>query len=236
MAMMKKSMLALALAGIVAAQSSVVSVFFPDSDEQALVGSIIHSDASKTTLAVSCPSGEDQNSCGFADSITVTVGPSTFRAQESFESLTVELDCVITGTTAATCKETFVGPADLIDSDADGTSLVPASETAAAANTQITTTAITTTLASSDIAYIPVTITTGSGASGSGASSSASASASAASATGSSTATSTSGSSTSSGSATPSSNSNSGAGKTDARLLALGATGAGFIGLIIALL
>jgi hypothetical protein len=40
---MMKPVLALAFAGIVAAQSSVITVFFPDADEQPLLGSIIAS-------------------------------------------------------------------------------------------------------------------------------------------------------------------------------------------------
>ncbi|EXJ94174.1 hypothetical protein A1O1_02567 [Capronia coronata CBS 617.96] len=241
---MKSSAVAVILAGVVAAQSSVVSIFFPDVDEQQLVGSIVSSDASKTTIAVSCPTGTDDTDCGFADTLTVTVGPSTFRVEETFESLTVELECALTGTTAATCEETYVGPAYMIDSD-QGDSAALTATALDDINTQITTTAVTTTLSSTDIVFLPVTITAGPG-SGAVASASASASASPSASTASTTAaispsthggTSSGGpSTTTSGSTTPSVDSNSGAGKVDARLLAVSAAGVGLVGLIVTLL
>jgi len=50
MSLAKKSAVAMALAGAVSAQSSsVVNIFFPDIDNQALVGSIITSVSSDPT-------------------------------------------------------------------------------------------------------------------------------------------------------------------------------------------
>ncbi|KIX04451.1 uncharacterized protein Z518_05319 [Rhinocladiella mackenziei CBS 650.93] len=228
--------LTLTLAGIVSAQSSVVNIFFPGADQQTLVGSIIASDSSKTTMAVACPSDADTFDCGLIEPITVTVGSSTFHAEESFETISVTLDCAVTGTTAATCEETYVGPAGLIETDIDSLTA-----TDATINTQVTTTATTTTLSQTEIAFIPVTISAGAvsnASAGTGATGSASTTA----ATGSSetqsadSASGTSSSSSSSGSATPPTESGNGAAKSGFRVLASTAAGAGLIGLTIALL
>ena len=190
-------------------------------------------------MVVACPTDADSNDCGFAEPITVTVGSSTFHAEESFETISVVLDCAVTGTTAATCEETYVGPADLLETD-----IGTLSATDVLTNTQLTTTAVTTTLSQSEIAFLPVTITAfaGSGASiGGGESGSAFASTSAR--TGSSSGTSTAPSlsrtsvatSSSAGSATSSSNS-SGGSRDGPLVLALTAATAGLIGLTILLL
>lgn len=113
-------------------------------------------DASVTTMKLSCPDGEDSVACGFAEPVTVTAGPSTFHAEEAFESISVVLDCQVTGTTEATCVETYVGPAGLIE-DMDSATDDPYT------NTDITTTTVTTVLSPSDMAWIPVTITAGGG-------------------------------------------------------------------------
>src|ERR1700761_6559768 len=102
--MKKRAAVALIFAGMANAQSSsVISVFFPDTDPQTLVGSLIASvcarcssvfcmthadlfqqDASKTTVAFGCPSGTDPNECGFGTGqITATVGSSTLVATET---------------------------------------------------------------------------------------------------------------------------------------------------------
>jgi len=243
MGVMKNSAIALALAGVVAAQSSVISVFLPGTDDQTLLGSIITSDASKTTMAIACPTDADADACGFPEPITVTVGPSTFHAEESFESTSVVLDCAVSGTTAAVCAETYVGPAGLIATDI--------SAAASSFDTSVTTTAVTTTLSSTDVAFIPVTIvTTALGdASSNTASLGASASASTASATGTSgtqstasasgstgsSSTGTSSASSTGGAVTPSSDSNEGASKGVSRTLAIAAAGAGLLGLIVLL-
>ncbi|KAJ9501350.1 hypothetical protein H2202_003144 [Exophiala xenobiotica] len=243
MAVMKKAGLVLALAGVVAAQSSsVVNIFLPGADSQTLLGSIIKSDSSKTTMAIACPTDADSVDCGFAGPITVTVGPSTFHAQESFESTSVVLDCKMTGTTAAMCAETFVGPAGLLATDI---SSLTASD--ASFDTSLTTTATTTTLASTDMAYIPITLTdslgddttlsttAASGASGSASTASGTGS-SATQTTGSSSTTSGSSGTSSSGRASPSSDTNSGANRGDSRMLGCAAVGAGLVGLTIMLL
>ncbi|KAI1608084.1 hypothetical protein EDD36DRAFT_423511 [Exophiala viscosa] len=258
MTIAKAPALLLALAAVVAAESSIISVFFPGADQQTLLGSIVKSlkpanrvvggqDASKTTMAVGCPTDVDADDCGFPTPITVTVGPSTFYASEAYESTSAIIDCQLTGTTAGVCAETYVGPADLFE-DTD-TSLLTASD--ASSDDSITTTATTVTLSSTDMVYIPVTLTTGAlqvisdsaastGATGSEStpqvtgttSSSGSQTAESTAATGSTTGSTNSGTTTSSGtSATGSSGSTNGASKGDSRMMACGAVGAAVVGL-----
>jgi hypothetical protein len=101
-----------------------------------------------------CASGSDSNNCGFGDSnITVTYGPSTFIATETISSDTVAFDCTLTGTTSGVCKQTYIGPAGDLDLTATDSS---APKTY---NTAITTEVTTATLASTDFAFVPVTIT-----------------------------------------------------------------------------
>ncbi|KAL6248376.1 hypothetical protein RBB50_004631 [Rhinocladiella similis] len=241
MVTMKTTGLALTLAGVAAAQSqSVISVFFPGADSQTLLGSVIKSDSSKTTMAVACPSDAGSTDCGIDGPITVTVGPSTFHAEESFESTSVVLDCTVSGTTAAACAETFVGPAGLIATDAPSLT-----NTEASFDTSITSTATSTTLGPTDMSYIPITLTdslgddsgllttasTGASGSSSTASSTAGSSSSSSSATSSSSGT----SGTSSGSASPTGDSSNGASGGGFRMLTWSAMGAGLVGLTIML-
>lgn len=112
-------------------------------------------DASQTTIAVACPTDSSSDSdldCGFDEPITVTVGPSTFHAEESFEGVTAILECSLDGSSSAICAETYIGPAYLIDSDLDLT----ASD--ATTNTALITTATSTSLSGTDIVFIPVTL------------------------------------------------------------------------------
>ncbi|KAJ9639095.1 uncharacterized protein PV06_07352 [Exophiala oligosperma] len=242
MVAIKTTGLALTLAGAAAAQSSsVVSVFFPGLDSQTLLGSVIKSDSSKTTMAVACPSGTDSNDCGIVGAITVTVGASTFHAQESFESTSVIIDCKVSGTTAADCAETYVGPAGLIATDAPSLT-----NTDASFDTSITSTVTSTTLGPTDMSYVPVTLTDslgdGSGSSttastgASGSSSTASATSGGASSSSSSKTSGSSGTSSGSGSATPTADNNNGASGGDSRMLAWSAMGAGLVGMMIMLL
>ena len=187
-------------------------------------------------MVIQCPIGADPDNCGFPEPITVTVGPSTFRAEESFETLTAVVDCKVTGTTAALCEETYVGPADLIETDTDFLTATDAS-----LNTQITTSAVTTALSQSDIAFIPVTITAlakSSASAGAGASESASTAPTTASGTQTTDSTSgTSGSSTSTGgSASPSNDSNNRASRGSSGMLALTAVSVWLTGLAIFIL
>lgn len=188
-------------------------------------------------MAVAC-AGTDDDACGFTEAVTVTVGPSTFHAEEAFESTSVVLNCEVTGTTEAVCEETYVGPAALLATDLDS---LTASD--ATINTAITTTAVTTTLSASEIVYIAVTLTSdlGNASSNTASESGSTASGSTASATGSTTSSAT-GSSDTGASSTTSSGSNSGsssgnaASRADSRWFAGAAAGTGLIGLMILLL
>lgn len=176
MAIMKNPILVATIASVVAAQTStVVPVFFPGAEGQSFIGSVITSvssnsaslllccrsvklicdaaqDASQTTIAVACPTDVDSNDCGFDEPITVTVGPSTFHAEESFEGITAILECSLDGSSSALCAETFIGPAYLVDSDLDLTASDATTDTA------LITTATSTSLSGTDIVFIPVTL------------------------------------------------------------------------------
>ncbi|ETI20866.1 hypothetical protein G647_07209 [Cladophialophora carrionii CBS 160.54] len=150
---------ALAFAGMVSAQSSsVISVFLPDTDQQTLVGSLVASDATKTTVAFGCPAGEDSSDCGFGlGQVTATFGSSTLIYTQTLDLLTLGLDCAVTGTTAAVCAQTYIGPAGYLESDTATDDSLTATD--ASFNTQLTTSVSTTALSASDIAFIPITLT-----------------------------------------------------------------------------
>jgi hypothetical protein len=111
-------------------------------------------DSTRTTLMFGCASGSDSDNCGFGDSnITVTYGPSTFIATETISNDTVAFDCTLTGTISGVCKQTYIGPAGDLDFTATD------SGAPITYNTAITTEVTTTILASTDFAFVPVTIT-----------------------------------------------------------------------------
>ncbi|OQU99132.1 hypothetical protein CLAIMM_04810 isoform 2 [Cladophialophora immunda] len=239
MVAMKKSALALAMAAAVSAQnSSVINVFIPDADDQTLLGSLIASDASKTTMAISCPTNADMSECGFGpDAVTITFGPSTFRAAETLDPLSLVLDCNVKGTTAATCTETYIGPADILDTE---TATATDSSTVTDTDTKMITTTTTTVLSQSEIVFIPVTITAfadssnNTGASTTGASGSASTASSTGSESSGAASSSTSTSTSATGIATDQGSSGVRIGATRWELVS--AAGAGLIGLTLILL
>lgn len=207
---------ALAQSNTATAQGPVVSVFLLDTDPQALVGSIVKSDSSKTTIALSCPEGESADECGFPSSVTIVAGPSTFRASITLDSVTADIGCKIHGSTvSAVCSETLTGPAGYFA--LGGTASRADLSTETGTGTSITTSSTSTTLHGSDISYYPVTITAGAGI---------------ASGTAEATSTSASGSATSTGSAASASGSNT------ANSLTVGMSGgvAGLVGLLMAVL
>lgn len=201
-------------------------------------------DASQTTLVVACPTGSSETAtdlsaeCAFDEPITVTVGPSTFYAEEAYESLSAIIDCKVDGTSAATCAASYVGPEYLLETDL---SVLTASDFST--NTAITTSATTTVLSGTDIAFVPVTLTDDLGAAETGASAGASTASQTSTrgsgtSSGSSTATASGASRTGSAtgssattSATTTAQSGNGAGRTDVRALAFTALGAGLLGL-----
>jgi hypothetical protein len=102
-------------------------------------------DASKTTVAFGCPSGTDPSECGFGTGIvTATFGPSTLVVTDIDAGLTATLNCAVEGVTAATCTQTYIGPADFL-----GEATATAETTVT--NTAITTIVTTTTLGPSDM-------------------------------------------------------------------------------------
>ena len=167
---MKSAAVALALISVASAQSSsIISVFLPDTDQQTLVGSLVASvcshsfwssgntwtylsaqDASKTTIAFGCPSGVDSSDCGYgAGQVTATFGPSTFLATEILDPLTVTLNCAVSGTTAASCIQTYVGPIGVFNAATATDDSLTATDTSF--NSQITTSVTTTILAQTDM-------------------------------------------------------------------------------------
>ncbi|EXJ75302.1 uncharacterized protein A1O5_01998 [Cladophialophora psammophila CBS 110553] len=174
-------------------------------------------------MAISCPTNADMTECGFGpDAVTITYGPSTFLAAETLDPLSLMLDCNLKGTTAATCTETYIGPADILDAV---TATATDSSTATDTSTKLITTTTTTVLSQSELVFIPVTITAfGDSSSNTGASGSASTAAS----TGSAAA-----SSSGSGSSTVQSNNGGSVGATRWELVS--AAGAGLIGLTLML-
>ncbi|OAF55696.1 hypothetical protein VC83_07756 [Pseudogymnoascus destructans] len=110
------SLVGLALATVSAAQKATVTLFVPSTDEQPLVASIIGSDATATTYAVSCDPGAEAQDCGVEGTITLTEGPTTVKytiapvidpnGQTAFAG---HFDCSLAGTTSAVCVESHGG-------------------------------------------------------------------------------------------------------------------------------
>ncbi|KFZ14291.1 hypothetical protein V501_03322 [Pseudogymnoascus sp. VKM F-4519 (FW-2642)] len=108
------SLVGLALATVSAAQT--VTLYVPGTDEQPLVASIIGSDATATTYAISCDPGASAQDCGIEGTITLTEGPTTAKytiapvidpnGQTAFAG---QVDCSLAGTTSAVCVESFGG-------------------------------------------------------------------------------------------------------------------------------
>lgn len=165
---MKSAAVVMAFAGVVIAQSStVISIFLPDTDQQTLVGSLIASDASKTTVVFGCPSDVDSSDCGFGSGlVTATFGPSTLAVTESIDSLIATLDCVVSGTTAASCVQTYTGPAGFFEEATATDDSLTASDSSF--DTHITTSVTTTILAQSEMAFVPITLTAFANAQGTG--------------------------------------------------------------------
>ena len=69
---------------VLAAQSTTVKLLLPFADPQPLVASVIAADSTATTYAVGCPPGTDTEDCGFAESQTVTQGPTTYGFTMSY--------------------------------------------------------------------------------------------------------------------------------------------------------
>ncbi|KAI9738751.1 MAG: hypothetical protein M1834_008258 [Cirrosporium novae-zelandiae] len=124
-----------------AAQTSTISLFFPDTDPQSLFGSIVEVGSSMTTYAVSCPSSVSSDLCDFPTPITVAEGSGVAAFTVSYDTVTAYLSCSLDGTTTGMCIESAT----------------------VSLNGTATSTAMTTTLQSGDISYLPVVVTAGLG-------------------------------------------------------------------------
>ncbi|OBT56182.1 hypothetical protein VE04_04065 [Pseudogymnoascus sp. 24MN13] len=71
------SLVGLASGTVSAAQT--VTLYVPGTDEQSLVASIVGSDATATTYAISCDPGASAQDCGIEGTITLTEGPTTAK-------------------------------------------------------------------------------------------------------------------------------------------------------------
>lgn len=136
--------IALAFVCLSAAQTTT-SLFIPGADTQPLVAHVIGSDTIATTYAVECVPGTDASDCGFDGVFTLTEGPSTVaytlsmgyeNGSTSVLAFTGYIDCTLTGSpaTSGVCTESFGGD----EANFPGMSTI--------------------TLESSDITYMPVTI------------------------------------------------------------------------------
>ncbi|KAJ9293400.1 hypothetical protein DTO271G3_7896 [Paecilomyces variotii] len=130
----------LAMLGLASAQSSVISVFIPDTDPQPLVASIIGNDAAATTYYLTCPVGTDGSDCGMGPGMTLIAGPKTaaLMVMDPEEDFYGGVFCSMGGTTSAVCTSSMSGTG----ANFPGVS--------------------TETLAASDIQLLPVTVTAGS--------------------------------------------------------------------------
>ncbi|KAJ5659903.1 hypothetical protein N7507_006354 [Penicillium longicatenatum] len=136
---LKTCSLVLATVGLVAAQTSVVSLFIPFADPQPLAASILGESASTTTYSINCPPGTDGSDCGMGPGLYMTVGPKNvqYSMSEPDEDFYDSISCSMGGTTTAVCVEVASG---------SGANF-PGTETG--------------TFAQSEISYLAVTVTAG---------------------------------------------------------------------------
>ncbi|OWO99565.1 hypothetical protein B2J93_2610 [Marssonina coronariae] len=105
------------MTGLALAQTSTVSLYIPGADTQALVGSIVGSDATLTTYAIECaPSSTDGEACGFSGQFTLTENAAsakyTIPAELDSNGTLVRtgrIDCSLAGAASAVCVESFGG-------------------------------------------------------------------------------------------------------------------------------
>ncbi|KAJ5437899.1 uncharacterized protein N7458_008897 [Penicillium daleae] len=129
----------LATVGFATAQTSVVSLFIPDTDPQPLAASLVAQGAGTTTYSINCPPGTDGSDCGMGPGMWYTSGPKTveWAMSDPADGFWGRIVCSMGGTTTAVCTEMMSGTG----ANFPGTS--------------------TGHLAQSDITLIPVTVTAG---------------------------------------------------------------------------
>jgi hypothetical protein len=76
-------------AGLVAAQTSTVTVLLPEVDQQTIFASVISVGPTATSYFIACPSGENDVDCGLGPGMNLLYGPSvvTFSASYGDESV-----------------------------------------------------------------------------------------------------------------------------------------------------
>ncbi|KAL4945253.1 hypothetical protein BDV06DRAFT_185258 [Aspergillus oleicola] len=133
--MMYKSLVLPALASLAYAESTVTSMFIYGADEQPLAASIVGNDATATTYSINCPPGTDAVDCGMGPGMTlIAADDSTTYAFDERPEFWYTATCSVTDSTAI-CAETAGGP----DANFPGTST-----------------------STTDVEFMPVTITAGS--------------------------------------------------------------------------
>ncbi|KAF3387586.1 hypothetical protein F1880_000729 [Penicillium rolfsii] len=136
---LKTCITVLATVGLATAQSSVVSLFIPDTDPQPLAASIVGQNAGTTTYSINCPPGTDGSDCGMGPGMFYTSASKTIEWAMSMpdDDFSARVVCSMGGTTTAVCTEMMSGTG----ANFPGTS--------------------TSDLAQSEITYLPVTVTAG---------------------------------------------------------------------------
>ncbi|OKP15211.1 hypothetical protein PENSUB_1425 [Penicillium subrubescens] len=81
----------LAALGLATAQSSIVSLFIPDSDPQPLAASVVGQGNGAITYSINCPPGTDGSDCGMGPGMWYTSASKTieFAISEPEEDLYV---------------------------------------------------------------------------------------------------------------------------------------------------
>lgn len=101
--------------------------------------------------------GNEDDTCNYFSGFTVINGPSTFEAGYGYGGTNMTMGCEIIGSTTATCSQEITALEYMQTADSPMvTETQPDIDT-----TALTTSATTTTLASSELSWYPVTITAG---------------------------------------------------------------------------
>lgn len=149
------SLLAAALATVVSADSTTISMFNAGEATLSLTSvraSIVGADADATTYALDCLSGAPETECALNSPITITEGPSTFTMSAVYSTKTAGVnakatlvqDCEITSSTQGASCSVSVG----VEVSTRGLSTSTGTSTI-------------TSFASDDIYYQPMTVTAG---------------------------------------------------------------------------
>ncbi|KAF3398994.1 hypothetical protein DPV78_006097 [Talaromyces pinophilus] len=201
---MRSTTIAMALLSSVVAADSVTTLFLPFFDQQALVASVIDSNAATTTYSVACAPDTDPTECGAGTGFTLVEGPKTMSLEivDGDKSVAyADLHCDIdTSASTAACTET-IGGSEANYAGTSITTLGPDDYTSAWIPVTITAGALTGAAATTDASTSASTASATTKAAASSATTAASTGTSAAASSGMSTAASSSASSSSTGTA-----------------------------------